>query len=141
MSPKGINEIDWFLVCWEKFGIAKSYFSDFWMVVMKNGRGLLGLGTLKSAVSQKWMDKLGWFLACWYKFMQAKSYFNNYWVGAVKNGQGLKDRATLKPSISHKWFGELKRLIELFLHGDSDGIFYSTLCLWHLNAGGHCSCT
>ena len=87
------------------------------------------------------MDKLGWFLACWYKFMQAKSYFNNYWVGAVKNGQGLKDRATLKPSISHKWFGELKRLIELFLHGDSDGIFYSTLCLWHLNAGGHCSCT
>ena len=32
------------------------------MVVIKNGCGLLGLGTLKSAVSQEWTDELGWFL-------------------------------------------------------------------------------
>ena len=32
------------------------------MVVIKNGCGLLGLGTLKSVVSQEWTDELGWFL-------------------------------------------------------------------------------
>ena len=56
------------------------------MVVIKNGHGLLGLGTLKSAVSQEWNN----FFACWYKFMKAKSYLNNYWVDVVKNGQSLK---------------------------------------------------
>ena len=107
------------------------------MVVIKNGRGLLGLRTLKPAVSQEWIDGLGWFSACWYKFMKAKSYFDNYWVGVVKNGPGLKDRVALKPGISHKWFDELSRLIKWFLHADSDGIiFYSTLYLWDLNAGG-----
>ena len=60
------------------------------MVVIKNGHGLLDLGTQKSPVSQDWMDELGRFFACWYKFMKAKSYFNNYWVGLVKNWQGLK---------------------------------------------------
>ena len=106
------------------------------MVVIKNGRGLLGLGTQKSAVSQEWINELGSFVACWCKFMKAKSYFNNYWVGVVKNEQGLKDRGTLKPGTSHKWFDELSRLIEWFLHADSNGIiFCSTLCLWHLNAG------
>ena len=106
------------------------------MVVIKNGRGLLGLGTQKSAVSQEWINELGSFVACWCKFMKAKSYFNNYWVGVVKNEQGLKDRGTLKPGTSHKWFDELSRLIEWFLHADSDGIiFCSTLSLWHLNAG------
>ena len=107
------------------------------MVVIKNGRGLLGLGTQKSAVSQEWINELGSFVACWCKFMKAKSYFNNYWVGVVKNEQGLKDRGTLKPGTSHKWFDELSRLIEWFLHADSDGITsYSTLYLWDLNAGG-----
>ena len=106
-------------------------------MVVINGRGLLGLWTLKSAVSQEWIDELGWFFACWYKFMKAKSYFNNYWMGVVKNGQSVKDRRILKPGISHKWFDELSRLIEWFLHDDSDGIiFYSTLYPWHLNAGG-----
>ena len=105
------------------------------MVVIKNGCGLLGLRTLKYAQSQEWISELGWFFACWYKFMKAKSYFNNYWVGVVKNEQGLKDRGTLKPGISHKWFDELSRLIEWFLHADSDGITsYSTLYLWDLNA-------
>ena len=51
-------------------------------------------------------------------------------VGVVKNGQVPKD------CVSHKWFDELSRLIEWFLHADSDKIiFYSTLYLWHLNAG------
>ena len=33
-------------------------------MVVISGRGLLGLGTLKSAVSQEWIDELGWFFAC-----------------------------------------------------------------------------
>ena len=90
------------------------------MVVIKNGCGLLDLGTQKSAVSQDWVDELGRFFACWYKFMKAKSYFNNYWVGMIKHGQGLKDRGTLKSGISQKWSDELSRLIEWFLHADSD---------------------
>ena len=45
----------------------------------KNGHGLLGLATLKSAVSQEWVNELDWFFAYWYKFMKAKSYFNNFW--------------------------------------------------------------
>ena len=88
------------------------------MVVIKNGRGLLGLGTLKSALSQEWINELGSFVACWCKFMKAKSYFNNYWVGVVKNEQGLKECGTLKPGTSHKWFVELSLLIEWFLHAD-----------------------
>ena len=71
--------------------------------------------------------------------MKAKSYFNNYWVGVVKNEQGLKDRGTLKPGTSHKWFDELSRLIEWFLHADSDGIifyskFYFTFKCWGTTA-------
>ena len=31
---------------------AKSYFNNFWVVLVKSGHGLQGLGTLKSAVSQ-----------------------------------------------------------------------------------------
>ena len=64
-------------------------------MVIKNGCGHLGLGTLKTAVSQEWIYELGWFFACLYKFMKAKSYFNNYWVDMVKNGQSLKDGGTL----------------------------------------------
>ena len=80
------------------------------MVVIKNGHGLLGLGTLKSAVSQEWNN----FFACWYKFMKAKSYLNNYWVDVVKNGQRFKDRGTLKPGVSQKWFDKLSRLLNDF---------------------------
>ena len=43
------------------------------MVVIKNGRGLLGLGTQKSAVSQEWINELRSFVACWCKFIKAKS--------------------------------------------------------------------
>ena len=54
----------------------------------------------------------------------------------VENGIGLLDHGTLKPGVSRKWFDEMSRLTEWFLHADSDGMtFYSTLYLWHLNAG------
>ena len=106
-------------------------------MVTKNERGLLGLRTLKSAVSQEWIDELGWFLAYWYKFMKAKSYFNNCWVSVVKNGRGLKivgllNQVYLTNDLKNwaDWLNEFCMLI------DSDGIiFYSTLYLWHLNAG------
>ena len=46
----------------------------------------------------------------------------------VKNGWGLIDHGTVEPGVYHKWFDELSKLIERFLHVDSDGIiFYSTL--------------
>ena len=38
----------------------------------------------------------------------------------IKHGQGLKDRGTFKSGISQKWSDELSRLIEWFLHADSD---------------------
>ena len=63
-------------------------------MLVRNGCGLLGLGTLKSAVSQEWVDQMSWFFACWYKFRKAKSYFNNYRVGMVKNECGLIDHRT-----------------------------------------------
>ena len=80
--------------------------------MVKTGHSFLGLGTLKSAVSQEWIDEMSWFLACWYKFTKGKSYFNNYWLGMVKNEWGLIDHGTLKSGVSHKWFDELSRLIE-----------------------------
>ena len=44
----------------QKLKKAKIYFNNFWMVVIENGRGLVGLRTLKSAVSQpmNWADFL-----------------------------------------------------------------------------------
>ena len=92
--------------------------------MVKNGRGHLGLGTLKSAISQEWIDEISWFFACWSKFRNAKSYFNNYRVGMVKDGQGPVDHGTLRLGVSRKWFDELSRLIEWFLHADSDRIIY-----------------
>ena len=69
---------------------------------------------LKFAVLEEWI------YACWHKFMKARTYFNNYWVGMMKNGWGLSDHGTLKSFVSYKWFNELSRLIEWFLHADSD---------------------
>ena len=44
----------------------------FWMDVVKNDRGLLDHGTLKSAVSQESeLIKSTDFFACWYKFRKA----------------------------------------------------------------------
>ena len=76
------------------------------MVLVKNGRGILGLGTLKYAVSQEWIDEMSWFFAWWYKFRKARSYFNKYWVDMVKNEQGLIDHETLKLGVSHKCFDD-----------------------------------
>ena len=63
VSQEEINGVNSFLVCWWKFGKAKSYFNNFWMIV-KNGCGLLGLGNLKSAVSQEWFESMSSFFAC-----------------------------------------------------------------------------
>ena len=38
----------------------------------------------------------------------------------VKNGQGLIDHGTLESGVSDKRFDELSRLIEWFVHADSD---------------------
>ena len=51
--PQGVNGINWFLVCQYKSGKAKSYLNNLWVVLVKNGRGFLGLGTLESVVSQE----------------------------------------------------------------------------------------
>ena len=81
------------------------------MVVVKNGRGLFGLATLKSALSQEWIDEISSFFACGYKSRKAKSYLDDYWVGRIKNGWGLIDHGTLKSGVSHKWFDESSRFI------------------------------
>ena len=75
----------------------------------------------------EWTDEMSWLFACWYKFRKAKSYFNNYWVGIVKNEWGLIDHGTLKSGVSHKWFDKLSRLMEWFLHADSDGIIFGLM--------------
>ena len=97
------------------------------MVVVRNGYGLFGHGTLKSALSQELIDEMSWFFACWYKFRKVNSYFDNYWVGIVKNEWGLIDHRALKSGVSHKWFDELSRLTEGFLHVDSDGIIFGLM--------------
>ena len=48
---EGEGGINWFFSCLCKFRKAKSYFSDFWVGVVKNGYGHLVHETLKSAVS------------------------------------------------------------------------------------------
>ena len=45
--------INWFLDFRIQLQEAKSYFNNFWLVLVKNGRGLLGHGTPKSTVSQE----------------------------------------------------------------------------------------
>ena len=54
---EGVNEINWYLVCWYKFKKAKRYVNNFWVLVVRNGGGLLGLGAVKSAWSQEWIDE------------------------------------------------------------------------------------
>ena len=80
-----------------KLRIAKSYFDNSWLGMVKNGNGLYGYGTLKSVVAQIWLDivengcghsghitvKLAvsqegingikWVFACCYKFRMAES--------------------------------------------------------------------
>ena len=136
VSQEAINGINWFLVCWYKIRKAKSFFNNFWVVMVKNGRSILGLWTLKSAVFQEWVDEMGWFLACWYKFRKVKSCFYNYWVDMVKNRWGIADYGTHKSGVSHNWFDELSRLIEWCLLADSDGIVFvlmaNLLCIFDI---------
>ena len=47
---------------WCKFGKGKSYFNDFWVGLVKNGRGHLVHETLKST---QWVYWLSWFFVCW----------------------------------------------------------------------------
>ena len=111
------------------------------MVVFKNGHGLLGLaGFLKSAVSQEWINGMNWFFACWYKFRKVISCFINSWLRMVKNRQfliyhGTQNHGPYELGVSHIWFDELRRIIEWFVHGDSDGRnnFWFVL---HLNTKG-----
>ena len=58
------------------------------MVIIKNGRGPLGLRTLKSAVSEEWIDQLGCFFACWYKFRKGKNLIIIGWAWS-KMGMAL----------------------------------------------------
>ena len=57
-----MNGINLFLVCSFKFRNSKSSV-NFLVVVVKNGRGLLGRGTLKSALSRELVDEMSWFFA------------------------------------------------------------------------------
>ena len=70
-------------------------------MVVENGCDLLGLGTLKSFVSQEL--KMG------------------------ENGWGFRDHKTLKSVVSHKWFDELSRLNEWFLFTDNNGMGFSLI--------------
>ena len=79
--------------------------------------------------SKERINEMSWFCACWYKFKKAKSYFDNYWVYIVKNEWGLIDHGTLKSGASHKWFDKLSRLIEWFLHADSDSLTANLRCI------------
>ena len=109
VSQESVDEVSWFFVCWYKFRKAKSFFNNFWVVVVKNGCGLLGLVTLKSALSQESVDEVSWFFVCWYKFRKAKSFFNNFWVVVVKNGCGSCSSCDSKICcISRiRWWSEL----------------------------------
>ena len=58
-----MNGINLFLVCSFKFRKSKSSVNNFLVAVVKNGHGLLGLGTLKSALSRELVDEMNWFFA------------------------------------------------------------------------------
>ena len=46
-----MDRMNWFFACWYKFRKVKSWFSDFWVGAIKNGRTVLVHETLKSIVS------------------------------------------------------------------------------------------
>ena len=52
-----------------------------------------------------------------------------------QNGWGFLNHRTLKSGLSHKWFDKLSRLIEWFLHADSDemfGLMANLLCIFDI---------
>ena len=72
VSQEWVDELSWFFTCWYNSRKLKNYVNNYWVGVVKNGRGLSGYGTLKSSVSQ-WMDDLSWFFAYW-------QWCNSYWL-------------------------------------------------------------
>ena len=101
--------------------------------MIQNGRNLLlGNGTLKPAAYQEWIDVKSWFFACRYKSRKATIYLNNYCVGIVKDGEDFWSWG-FKSGVFHKWFDKLSRLIEWYLHADSNGIIFGLIDnLWDL---------
>ena len=78
VSQEWIDEMSCFFACWSKFRKTKSYFDNYWVVMVKNEHGLTDDGTVKSDVSQNdlmnWADWLNdscmlivieWFLVWW----------------------------------------------------------------------------
>ena len=62
LFQKWINEFSWF-TNYKYTNLGKPKVTLIcWMGVVKNGHSLLGLGTLKSGVSQEWFDELRCFL-------------------------------------------------------------------------------
>ena len=57
-SQEWIDEMSWFFACWYKFRKSKSYFNDYWVRMVKNGRSFIDHGYFKSGVSHKLFDEL-----------------------------------------------------------------------------------
>ena len=53
VSQELIDELGWFFACWYKFMKAKSYFSSYWVGVVRNVWELRDRGTLKPSLSHK----------------------------------------------------------------------------------------
>ena len=92
----------------------KSYFDNFYIVLVGIGYGLLGLETPKSAVSQEWIDGMGSFFSYWYKFKKAKSFEKNLvrerWVKILSANQVTGFLNKLNQNDEKAWF----------LHFDTD---------------------
>lgn len=58
-----IYEINWFWASCCKFKKGKSYFDNFSLGVVQNGRGHLCHATLKVALSQEGNNEINWFFA------------------------------------------------------------------------------
>ena len=59
------DKVRWFFACSYIFMKAKNYVSTYCVGIVKYGCGLLGKGTVKSAVSEEWIGELSWFYTCW----------------------------------------------------------------------------
>ena len=74
VSQEWVDWMNWLFTCRCKFRKAKSYCTDFWVGMVKNGVAIYLIhGTLKFAVSYKWVYELNYFFACWL-------WCNNFWL-------------------------------------------------------------